>query len=268
MCVCTHVYACVYVCVYIRPCVYVCVCMCMYVCVCIRPCVYVCMYVYVYVYVCMCVCVYACVYVCVCMCMCMCVFVCVCVDVHPCRGDIIRLLNEDYLDVVVDAAPTSTEERTRLRSMDLLETLDSEQLLERTAGMPQLDCTSPSFDPLQYLCAVHADVSFAELQESRERVHRAVRAQDEPLKDLIAQHFHHFVACKETVDNLYRQIREVGDDESSGPDTNNLSSSLSRTTTLVHSLYEPLLEKKLEHDRIRHISAGLCHRRLSWSVSQ
>jgi len=172
-------------------------------------------------------------------------------------GDIIRLLNEDYLDVVVDTAPTSVEERVRLRQLDLLGVLEPDELLERTAGTAALDSTSDAFDPLQYLCAVHADASFDELQQRREYVRRSVRDQDEPLKDLIAQHYHHFVACKETVDNLYRQIREVGDEESGGPDTNNLSSSLSRTTGLVHALYDPLLEKKLEHDRIRHISAVL-----------
>ncbi len=56
MCVCIHIYECMYIYIYVCVCLYICVC----VCVCV------------YIYMCVCVCVY--IYVCVCVCVCVYVF--------------------------------------------------------------------------------------------------------------------------------------------------------------------------------------------------
>ncbi len=67
-------------------------------------------------------------------------------------------------------------------------------------GLPSILPTSPNFDPVLFLTAVHRNASFQELQDSTSRLSRKTDTQVERLQNLVRDNFALFIKCSEGID--------------------------------------------------------------------
>eukprot|EP00741_Cyanophora_paradoxa_P021782 tig00000241_g21025.t1 len=111
-----------------------------------------------------------------------------------------------------------------------------------------------------------APTSFEDLQEGLDRLRRIVTDQAQQLKSLLKQHFHNYVACKEAVENMQRELSEL-----EGPNifvqgnSESLQQAFNEVYKIACQIYDPIIQRKQFSDDAR--SALQLLRRINFALS-
>jgi len=116
-------------------------------------------------------------------------------------------------------------------------------------GKPQT-IDDEHFDPVGQLAGLHISTNFSELVQGMRRLGRKLSSQEEDIKQLVRDNFDRFISCKDVIDGLYELISENEMSES-GTGSRKVEQSCKEVLARAKRVYDPLLTRKAETDKIR-----------------
>jgi hypothetical protein len=107
------------------------------------------------------------------------------------------------------------------------------------------------FDSLLFLATIHNSTSFRQLHQGLEHLESSGTDRTQQLKQLINQHFAAYIYCKQTTDHLHDLLQSEVKQNNKTARAAKLQAELTALSTAADQLFEPLLGRKQEAERIR-----------------
>jgi len=125
--------------------------------------------------------------------------------------------------------------------LGLLGVSTPQETLQQLKGDLRLDWKSENFKPREYLAVIQQQAALLDLQIGREHLEAKLRDKQGQLKKLVNDHFHRFVGCQATINQLNKKIHENNKFEI---DHLNLHSTMTNSKNIAIDHFDDLLENK------------------------
>ncbi|KAJ3415798.1 hypothetical protein HDV05_004070 [Chytridiales sp. JEL 0842] len=111
--------------------------------------------------------------------------------------------------------------------------------------------SSKTFDPKMFIRTVHSGTSYRDMETGVKNLEKAIQQRNEIMKQLVKQHFAKFVNAKSTIDSFYSDIRANNLVSSTTYGITPFTKTLDVLTETASNLYSPLLQRRLQAEKIR-----------------
>jgi vacuolar protein sorting-associated protein 51 len=116
-----------------------------------------------------------------------------------------------------------------------------------------LDYSQQNFSPKAYLSTVHKKTSIDSLVSGRVQLEKKVTSRQKQLEFLVKDNFSRFVLCKDALDDVYVRVETERRAEGPANPIDSTEESYSDLITKSKDLFDKLLDRQVEIDKIRNV---------------
>ncbi|KAJ3151245.1 hypothetical protein HDU89_002084 [Geranomyces variabilis] len=117
--------------------------------------------------------------------------------------------------------------------------------------------SSRTFDPKLFLEQVHKTTSYRDFETGADNLREAIDHKEDVIKNLVKTHFAKFVSAKSTIDSFYDQMKAKNLISSQEYGIAPFDNSLDAVHVDATTLYKPLLDRRVQAEKIRSTLAVL-----------
>jgi hypothetical protein len=123
--------------------------------------------------------------------------------------------------------------------------------IKRKQYQETLDMTREDFKPSVFVAKIYQNASLEDLLLEKQALQKKVYSRQEQLKLLVREHFHRFVQCKDTIDELFTQMKNDLQTNEESQTFIKLEGTIRELKAKAKEIFDPLIERQKEIDSIR-----------------